>query len=60
MSNGDSPGPVVVGIDGSDAAIGAAQWAAKEAVHQDVPRRLVHVIQAAGESTASPSAHPAA
>jgi nucleotide-binding universal stress UspA family protein len=44
MSNADSPGPVVVGIDGSDAAIGAAQWAAKEAVHQDVPLRLLHVI----------------
>jgi nucleotide-binding universal stress UspA family protein len=44
MSNAESPGPVVVGIDGSDAAIGAAQWAAKEAVHQDVPLRLVHVI----------------
>jgi nucleotide-binding universal stress UspA family protein len=45
MRNEESPGPIVVGIDGSDAAIGAAQWAAKEAVHQDVPLRLVHVIQ---------------
>jgi hypothetical protein len=45
MNNTESPGPVVVGIDGSDASIGAAQWAAKEAVHQDVPLRLVYVIQ---------------
>jgi nucleotide-binding universal stress UspA family protein len=59
MRNGDSLGPVVVGIDGSDAAIGAAQWAAKEAVHHDVPLRLVHVIHLAGESAESPSAYPA-
>src|SRR5271156_580743 len=45
MNNAESPGPVVVGVDGSDAAIGAAEWAAKEAVHQDVPLRLVYVIQ---------------
>jgi nucleotide-binding universal stress UspA family protein len=45
MSNQESSGPVVVGIDGSDAAIGAARWAAKEAVHHDVPLRLVYVIQ---------------
>jgi len=59
MNNEDSAGPVVVGIDGSNAAIGAAQWAAKEATHQDVPLRLVHVIQVAGESIASASAYPA-
>jgi nucleotide-binding universal stress UspA family protein len=45
MNSAESPLPVVVGIDGSNAAIDAAQWAAKEAVHQDVPLRLVHVIQ---------------
>jgi nucleotide-binding universal stress UspA family protein len=59
MNNAESPGPVVVGIDGSDAAIGAAQWAVKEAVHHDVPLRLVQVIQVAGESIASASALPA-
>jgi nucleotide-binding universal stress UspA family protein len=37
--------PVVVGVDGSEAAIGAAEWAAKEALHQGVPLRIVHVIQ---------------
>jgi nucleotide-binding universal stress UspA family protein len=50
MNSADSPRPVVVGIDGSDAAIGAAEWAVKEAIHQDVPVRLVHVMQAAGDS----------
>ncbi|WP_219068929.1 hypothetical protein [Candidatus Mycobacterium methanotrophicum] len=35
MSNEEPPGPVVVGIDGSDAALGAAQWAVKEAIHVD-------------------------
>ncbi len=40
------PGPVVVGVDGSDAAIEAARWAAKEAVHQQVPLRLVYVTSA--------------
>ena len=47
MNSAESPGPVVVGVDGSDAAVGAAEWAAKEAIHQDVPLRLVYVIQIA-------------
>jgi nucleotide-binding universal stress UspA family protein len=59
MSNADSPGPVVVGIDGSDAAIVAAKWAAKEAIHQDVPLRLVYVIQTTDGPTASVDAYPA-
>jgi nucleotide-binding universal stress UspA family protein len=45
MNSAESPGPVVVGIDGSDAAIGAAEWAAREAVHHDVPLRLVYVVE---------------
>jgi nucleotide-binding universal stress UspA family protein len=35
---------VVVGIDGSEAAIHAAQWAVDEAISRDVPLRLVEVI----------------
>ena len=35
--------PIVVGVDGSDAAIAAAIWAIDEAVSRDVPLRLVHV-----------------
>ncbi|BBZ12785.1 universal stress protein [Mycobacterium branderi] len=47
MANVESPGPIVVGIDGSEAAKKAAEWAIREAIHQDVPLRLVHVIQRA-------------
>ena len=35
--------PVVIGVDGSDAAIDAAIWAIDEAVSRDVPLRIVHV-----------------
>ena len=35
---------VVVGIDGSQAAIQAAEWAVDEAVSREVPLRLIHVI----------------
>jgi nucleotide-binding universal stress UspA family protein len=59
MTNTDSPGPVVVGIDGSDAAIGAARWAAKDAVHQDVALRLVYVIETTDGPSASRSDYPA-
>jgi nucleotide-binding universal stress UspA family protein len=38
--------PVVVGIDGSQAAIDAATWAVAEAVSLGVPLRLVHVSAA--------------
>ena len=36
--------PVVVGIDGSQTAIQAAEWAVDEAVSREVPLRLVEVI----------------
>ncbi|CAN5853020.1 universal stress protein [soil metagenome] len=36
--------PIVVGIDGSPAAINAALWAATEAFHRHVPLRLVYAI----------------
>jgi len=39
-----SPPSVVVGIDGSEAAIQAAQWAVDEAVSREIPLRLVQVI----------------
>lgn len=45
MNNESSLRPVVVAVDGSTAAINAAKWAAKEAVHHDVPLRIVHVAQ---------------
>ena len=34
--------PVVVGVDGSNAAINAAKWAIDEAISRDVPLRIVH------------------
>ncbi len=41
------PSPsIVVGIDGSDAAIGAAVWAVDEAVASELPLRLVHAVPA--------------
>jgi nucleotide-binding universal stress UspA family protein len=59
MSDQASPGPVVVGIDGSDAAIRAAEWAAKEAVHHGVPLRLVCIIQITEEPIASADVYSA-
>ena len=41
--------PIVVGIDGSQAAISAALWAADEALSRNVPLRLVHVIDVEDE-----------
>ena len=35
--------PVVVGVDGSESALHAVRWAAKEAARRQVPLRLVHV-----------------
>lgn len=43
MTNATSTLPVVVGIDGSPAAVEAALWAIDEAVDRDVPLRLVYV-----------------
>ena len=48
--NMNHPLPIVVGIDGSDTALNAAQWAVKEAVSRDVPLRLLYVTKAAHES----------
>lgn len=44
MTSTPPPGPVVVGLDGSTAAINAAKWATTEAVHRDVPLRLVVIV----------------
>ncbi|WP_231982557.1 universal stress protein [Mycobacterium sp. E787] len=41
----DSAPTVVVGVDGSKAAIAAARWAVDEAVGRDIPLRLVYVIE---------------
>jgi nucleotide-binding universal stress UspA family protein len=46
MTQQGRPQPVVVGIDGSQAAINAATWAVAEAVSRVVPLRLVYVSPA--------------
>ncbi|UQX10327.1 universal stress protein [Candidatus Mycobacterium methanotrophicum] len=52
--NQSQPKSIVVGIDGSDAAINAAKWAVPEAVSRDVPLRLLYVTRS--ERPASPAA----
>ena len=42
--SGNSAGPIVVGVDGSDAALHAARWAAAEAAQRHRELRLVHAI----------------
>ncbi|MGB9305663.1 MAG: universal stress protein [Mycobacterium sp.] len=44
MNYPQAPKPVVVGIDGSRAAINAAKWALSEAVSRDLPLRLIHAV----------------
>jgi nucleotide-binding universal stress UspA family protein len=59
MNSAEAPRPAVVGIDGSNAAIEAARWAAKEAAHQDVPLWLVHVVSITDGPIASTAGYPA-
>ncbi len=45
MRESNAPQPaVVVGIDGSQAALRAAEWAVDEAASREMPLRLLHVI----------------
>ncbi|WP_433663202.1 universal stress protein [Nocardia sp. CA-128927] len=44
MSTNSINPPVVVGIDGSDAADEALRWAAVDAVHHDAPLHIVYAI----------------
>lgn len=44
MNHPRSPKWIVVGIDGSDAAVNAAKWAVTEAISRELPLRLVHAI----------------
>jgi nucleotide-binding universal stress UspA family protein len=46
---------VVVGVDGSQAAISAAKWAIDEAISRALPLRLVHVIPRAEACGPQPS-----
>lgn len=46
MVDGSTSPAVIVGVDGSDAGIGAALWAVDEATSRSLPLRLVYVIAA--------------
>jgi len=48
-----SPERIVVGIDGSDAAINAAKWAVAEAVSRNIPLRLIHTVPERHEDPAA-------
>jgi len=52
MDNAADARPVVVGIDGSRAAIAAAVWAVTEASERDVPLRLVYATGSTRPSSA--------
>jgi nucleotide-binding universal stress UspA family protein len=54
MSTIQSAPAVVVGVDGSRAAIHAALWALDEAVSRDIPLRLVYVIDPLQTSGGAP------
>ncbi|QCH22587.1 universal stress protein [Mycobacteroides salmoniphilum] len=56
MFNTDQSGPVVVGIDGSQAALFAAESAIDEAISRDVPLSLVHVTRPLVTTKSSPAA----
>jgi nucleotide-binding universal stress UspA family protein len=51
MNDKHTPSSVIAGIDGSETAIRAAQWAIDEAISRSVPLRLVYVTK---------STHPSA
>ncbi len=44
MNHPQKKARIVVGIDGSQAAINAAKWAMSEAISRNVPLRLIHAI----------------
>lgn len=55
-----TPQSIVVGVDGSKAAMRAALWALDEAVGRDVPLRLLYATEQAGTQEREPAAGKAA
>nr|WP_293313996.1 universal stress protein [Mycobacterium sp.] len=47
MNDSPAPQPIVVGIDGSKAALQAALWAVDEALSRDAPLRLLCALEGA-------------
>lgn len=45
---------MVVGIDGSHAAVGAALWAVDEAISRDIPLRLLYAIDQTARADTDP------
>lgn len=56
MKESAPPQSIVVGIDGSKAAIGAALWAVDEAVSRDIPLRLLYATEQAEREGAAAEA----
>jgi nucleotide-binding universal stress UspA family protein len=48
------PKSVVVGVNGSQAAMNAAKWAVEEAIGRQLPLRLIYVIKDSGAHIPSP------
>lgn len=53
MTHTENTAPIVVGIDGSDAAIGAARWALTESTSRGAQLRLVHVLETGTDPSAA-------
>jgi nucleotide-binding universal stress UspA family protein len=49
---------VVVGIDGTECALGAVRWAAQEAARRDAPLRIVHAAPYLGHRPATGAVSP--
>lgn len=56
MKQPATPQSIIVGIDGSKAAIGAALWAVDEAVSRDVPLRLLYATEQGGHERVAEAA----
>ncbi len=54
MNESSTPPSIVVGIDGSKAAVSAALWAIDEAVSRDIPLRLSYAIEPDDAESARP------
>jgi len=55
----DQPRAIVVGVDGSDCALGAVRWAAREAVRRGAPLRILHAAEYLGHQDGAGTPSPA-
>jgi nucleotide-binding universal stress UspA family protein len=56
MNTPSTPKSIIVGIDGSKAAVRAALWAIDEAVSRDLPLRLLYAIEPDDAASVQPAA----